>query len=217
VGNKEITCETIKSRFFNEAFADPLMDNTMRGYWCEFMLAEALGESCKTVGLGWHPWDLQIGDESEAYPARLRIQVKNSARLQPWNRQTGKVSNCKYSLKWRKRPEYFEIDNPNVPCEPEGFMCDLYILCHHPVEDFKIADHRDPQQWRFYVLPVVGPNLSITDSELQNMRAKLSGNGKSASTDRQPHTLEQGIRGRPAIRALKISELSVDSLWACLA
>ncbi len=211
-----VSSDAIKKRFLKEAFSDRLMDNTMRGFWCEFMLAEALGSTCKPVGLGWHPWDLQIGDDEEAYPKRLRIQAKNSARLQPWNRATGKITQSQYSLTWRQRPYYFDRDFPNVPCETEGFMCEVYILCHHPITDLSIADHRDPAQWQFYLLPVVGTNCAVTDSELGWMQDKLTKTGKNSSTIRQPHTLQQGIRDRPAIRPIGISELSIEALWKCL-
>ena len=28
----------------------------------------------------------------------------------------------------------------------------LYLFAHHPIERSKHSDHRDPQQWDFYVL-----------------------------------------------------------------
>ena len=188
------------------------MDNTVRGLWCEFMVAEALGQQCKAVGFAWHPWDLQFGDNKDLFPDRIRIQVKNSARLQSWHETSGKVTDCKFGLTWRKRPEYFAKDFPDTPCEDQGFMCDLFILCHHPGLTLTQTDHRDPTQWEFFLLPTRGPNIAVTKAEIAGLRTKISEPKASARTERQPHTLIKGIRGRPPIKPLGINELTLANI-----
>lgn len=205
--------DDVKSRFFREAFSRPLLDNTLRGLWCEFMLCEALGPACRAVGLAWHPWDLQIGPDTADVPDRVRIQVKNSAVLQTWNEQEGKPSSPLFNLTWRRRPSYFERTHREVPCESEGFLCDLFILCLHPVADWQAADHRDPLQWVFYLLPVVGAGGAVSDAERAALRRSFAAKGRPSSTQRRPGTLEAGIRGRPAIRPLRIDELSIDQVY----
>lgn len=204
-----ISVDKIRTRMMDGLFSQDLMDNTFRGIWCEYMVAEALGPECKTVGAGWHAWDLQIGENQQDYPDRIRIQVKNSARLQPWNKPTLKETNCAFQLTWRKRPYYFQEYNKRVPCEPFGFLCDVYVLCWH--NEVEHADHRDLSQWRFFVVPVKGPNKGVTENELKYTRDK-SGNSKSVSFQRRPDTLKEGIRGRPPIQPIGIDELSVDRI-----
>ena len=177
------------------------------------MVAEALGPECRIVSGGWHAWDLQIGPDEATFPQRLRIQVKNSARLQTWNAESGKLSETTFQLTYRRRPAYFARDFPGVPCEDVGFMCDLFILCHHPIEDPKLADHRDPNQWEFFILPVVGANPAVTELEIAYKKKFVEQTGKPSSTHRRPRTLVQGIRGRPRISPVSIDELSPDLLW----
>src|SRR4051794_40000142 len=88
----------IRERISSEIFDRKLMDNQMRGVWCEFMVAEALGPSCSVVSHGWHPWDLQIGAATAEFPERILIQVRNTARTQPWNKPLGIFSSCKWKL-----------------------------------------------------------------------------------------------------------------------
>lgn len=196
----------------DEAFGAPLMDNSMRGFWCEYMVAEALGSGCRTVGLGWNLWDLQFGNRGESFPHRIRIQVKNSARTQTWNRERGILSATSFNLDWRRKPAYFERDFPDVECEDQGFMCDAFVLCHHGEHDFAKADHREPAQWDFYILPVAGPNCAVTSTEFSYLREKISNGSTRATTVRRPGTLSLGIRGRPAVHPLKISQLSCKLL-----
>jgi hypothetical protein len=207
-----LTAKDVEARFFREAFGRPLLDNTLRGLWCEFMLCEALGHGCRPVGLAWHPWDLQIGPNEADFPERIRIQVKNSAALQTWNEARGTTSAPLFNLAWRRCPQDFRATHPETPCEAEGFLCDLFILCHHPVTDWAVADHREPGQWRFYLLPVLGPFCAVSDAEKSALRASLAASGRPASTQRRPGTLEAGIRGRPPVGALKVEEVTVEAI-----
>ncbi len=175
------------------------------------MIAEALGPECASTGLSW---DLQIGDSRAMFPERIRIQVKNSASLQSWNQANGQITDPLFSLTWRKKPYYFERDNPGIPCETEGFLCDLFILCHHPVTDIATADHREPDQWNFYLLPVHGPSSAVTEAELQWAQKKLKETGRNSSTQRRPSTLRSGIRGRRPCEPIGVSDLSIDSIRA---
>lgn len=205
--------ENIRQRFVDEFIGGRLIDNNLRGYWCEAMVAEALGEECSLVSGGWHAWDLQIGASSAACPERIRIQVKNSANLQTW--QSGKAarSDPSFKLTYRRKPSYFDRDFPELPCENQGFLCDVFILCLHMWENegaIDRADHRDPKQWQFYVCPVVGPNCSVSNQELKRLDDKVTAGSRSASLLRKPKTLEQGIRGRKPILPVGITDLTVD-------
>lgn len=195
-----------------EAFGTRLMENSMRGIWCEYMIAEAIGPQCRPVSAGWHAWDLEVGDAGAGFPERIRIQVKNSARLQTWNVRSGKSSDCKFDLKYRKRPAGFEQTNPGMACEETGFLCDLFILCLHDCEDWRTADQTDPFQWKFYLLPVVGGNCAVTRSELDAAQQRVLATGRPATCIRHPRTMEAGIRGRPPVKPVGIEALSVATI-----
>lgn len=189
----------------------PILDNTIRGYFCEFMVAEALGKTCISVGAGWNAWDLQLGPSNQSFPKRIRIQVKNTAALQLWSKDDGRLSDCSWNLTYRKLPAYFNRDNPTTQCEAEGFLCDVFILCHHPNIDKSIADQTNPSQWRFYIAPVVGPYNSVSESELAWLQKKSQAQTK-ATLVRKPKTLEIGIRGRAPIKPLSFQELTIFEL-----
>lgn len=211
-----VTSDQIKKRMFDEVFDQTLMDNTFRGFWCEYMIAEALGKDCKAVGAGWNAWDLQIGESEDEFPKRVRIQVKNSARLQIWNRSTGKLSDCQFNLTFRKRPDYFARDTPNTPCEEYGFLCDLYILCLHKEDNVNEADQTDPKQWVFYLVPVVGEFSAVTPAERAYALDQCRQYGKRSSCIRKPGTLEKGIRGRPPVLPIGIDDLNINSVYKSL-
>jgi hypothetical protein len=212
-----ISSQQIKKRMVVELFSRKLLDNTMRGYWCESMVAEALGPECKTISAGWHAWDLQIGGDSDTFPDRIRIQIKNSAKLQPWNINNGKISECQFDLKLRKKHFYFDNHNPGIACEDIGFLCDLFILCLHDETNMEIVDHLDPMQWKFFLVPVAGPRVAITEKEIACAVEKVKTTGKPATCTRRPETLERGIRGRPPICPIDIRQLSVGSVRKALA
>jgi hypothetical protein len=195
-----LTIQQLTDRYIKEFLGSPILDNTLRGYWLEVMLAEALGPRCRLVSAGWHLWDLQFGPSDRECPARIRIQVRNTAALQTWSK--GVTSACQWILASRPAPAYFGRDHPHVPCESAGYLCDVFILAHHPGSDPTKADHRDPYQWRFFVVPVT-PRHRLFPLDIPY----------AAGRDRwsyivRPETLERGIRGRPPVPAVSIDMLS---------
>jgi len=132
------------------------------------MAAEALGPNCRIVSGDWNAWGLELGDCSKEYPDRVRIQVKNAARTQSWHRRSQRLTKCKWSRTLRNKPNFFDEYNPGIPCEEYGFLCDAFILCHHPIEDWSRADHRVVDQWDFFIVPVTKRhsiyNVVIPDS-----------------------------------------------------
>lgn len=184
-------------------FGERLIDNNFRGPWTEYMVAEALGEECEVVSHAWHAWDLQIGDTQSAFPDRIRIQVKNTARLQTWHRPGGKLTDCQWKLELRPKPNYFDAYNPGAPCEDYGYLCDLFVLCHHPLEDFDTADHRNPHQWNFYLVPV---------TENHDVFPLKRRQAKNCSYTVVPDSLRKGIRRRPPIEPLTFNELTPSAI-----
>lgn len=208
--------EAITKRLVHSLLNENILDNTIRGIWCEFMVAEALGPRCLAVGAGWHAWDLQIGNGEDSFPDRIRIQVKTSAKLQIWHTSTDKPTDCLFNLTYRNRPNYFEKDFKGIPCEGVGFMCDLFVLCYHPHTDPKETDQLDPDQWLFYLVPVVGPFSAVTESEHNWAAEKLARVGRPVTCMRKPGTLERGIRGRPPVSPLGFKQLTIEAVRAAL-
>ncbi|SEW22802.1 hypothetical protein SAMN05444851_2297 [Aliiroseovarius sediminilitoris] len=211
-----ISIQQIQNRLNDHLFKDRILDNSFRGFWCEAMVAQALGQRCAIVGDGWFPWDLQIGPLTANFPDRVRVQVKNTARLQPWNLHDGIQSKASFNLTYRNLPKSLRFEERGIPCESRGFLCDAFILCEHPENDPRRANQKDPSQWRFYVLPVRGPNSAVTETEMQYLEGRLAAGSTSASTQRHPRTLAKGIRGRPQIHSIGIAELTLRNLKQAL-
>lgn len=200
--HKIAALRTIIAKLNADLYGRELIQNTLRGIFAEYMVAEALGPECRIVSDAWNAWDLELGDRQAAYPQRIRIQVKNTARTQTWHKRTGKLTDCQWSLSMRNRPKYFTRDNPGIPCEDYGYLCDAFILCHHPQEDWTIADHRDLDQWEFYVVPVT-PHHNLFP-----LLAPATLPGKPRSYTVLPSTLRKGIRGRPPLKPVGYMELT---------
>lgn len=187
-----------------DIFDSRLMQNNLRGIWAEYMVADALGRNCSIVSQSWNAWDLQFGDPASEYPNRIRIQVKNTARTQVWHQATRRLTDCQWSLALRNKSAFFDRDNPGVQCEDYGFLCDVFVLCHHFIEDWKVADHRDARQWRFFVVPVT------LEHSIYRIVVPETSPRKSKTYTVVPASLKKWIRGRPPIRGISIEELTED-------
>lgn len=211
-----LTPDRIRTRLVTEFLSAPILENALRGYLCEAMLAEQLGPLCRITSHGWAPWDLEIGPRTGTCPDRIRIQVKNSARLQTWHAEGHPASDSLFNLTWRHRPSYWMRDAADVPCEEEGFLCDLFALCHHPVEDRTLADQTDPAQWQVYLLAADPACGHVTTGEIAACRATLARTGRPSSAQRRPATLAQGIRGRRDARPIPLVSLTLADVAKAL-
>lgn len=198
--NLEIT-ERVQRRLTNDLFNRPIIDNNLRGIWVEYLVAESLGPGCAIVSGGWNVWDLQFGGTTAEYPERIRIQVKNTASIQTWHTGTTATS-CQWQLTMRNRPAYFERQYPSLPCESYGYLCDVFVLCHHPETDRTKADHRDPLQWDFYVVPVTAVHSIFP------VFPKPEGPKGRSSYTVVPASLKKGIRGRPPILPARFDQMT---------
>ena len=191
-----LTPDGIRQRVTREYFDLHVIDNNLRGYWCEAMVAEAIGPECRICSGGWAPWDLEIGASTRAFPHRIRIQVKNSARMQTWHVPTSQPSEPVFNLSYRTLPTYWQRDNPDRQCEPQGFLCDIFVLCYHGLDDAETVDQRDPEQWQVFLLGATPRYGDITDAEFLACQKKLQTTGLPSSLQRRPSTMVKGIRGR---------------------
>jgi len=105
----------------------------------------SLGPAWKHVGLGWHPWDLQLGTGRD----RLRLQVKQTAARQLW----GLTKSHSLSFGWKSHaPAEFDRYNPGETIESEGWFCEGFVFGIHDGTDPAKIDQVDPAQWQFMVI-----------------------------------------------------------------
>ena len=112
------------------------MPDALRDHYAEGLVYLALSGSAPQAG--WrlaaeeNPWDLENDDH-------CHVQVKQSAAL-----PSG--SNGKNPGK----PQALSFD---IHPGKKGRQTHIYVFAWHPESDPDLADHRDPGQWRFCVMP----------------------------------------------------------------
>ena len=113
-----------------------LMPDALREIYAECLVYLALSGSAPQAG--WRlaregdPWDLENDDH-------CHVQVKQSAAL-----PSG--SNGKNPGK----PQALSFD---IHPGKKGRQTHIYVFTWHPESNPDVADHRDPDQWRFCVMP----------------------------------------------------------------
>ena len=122
----------------NAAFGKPLITNVLRAQVVEAMIALALEPDWQWCGADYAPCDFERADG-------LRLEVKQSAARQSWS--TDKPSRAIFDVAARTGR-----NEAHGWVEEYGRAAHIYVFAHHPIFDDS-ADHRDPLQWQFYVVP----------------------------------------------------------------
>lgn len=135
-GNVQIV-EAMASK---SAFGSPLVTNTFRGLIAEAIVSLALGQNWRWCSSDYQAWDFENDDGA-------RLEVKQSAARQTWARTPGKPSSCRFDIK----PRFGRFEGLEWVSDP-GRQAHIYVFAHHFVDEDS-ADHRDPDQWDFYVIP----------------------------------------------------------------
>lgn len=132
-GPAEVVAKVVEA-----AFGRPLVTNVLRAQLVEAMIALVLEPTWIWCAANYAPCDFERADG-------LRLEVKQSAARQSWS--TDKPSKA-----------IFDVAVRTGRYEPHGWVGEygraahLYVFAHHPTFD-DTADHRDPAQWLFYVVP----------------------------------------------------------------
>jgi hypothetical protein len=133
------TVEEIVERASAELFKRKLLTNIHRAVIVEAIVAAALEPEWQWCSADYASCDFRRGD--------VRLEVKQSASLQSWNASTLKPSKCAFDI--AERTGEWE---DGVTWKPgHGRNADVYLLCHHPLVSTE-ADHREANQWRFFVV-----------------------------------------------------------------
>ena len=141
-----LVVQSLNERFYSQ----PLIDNVYRGDYVETLILFALGDGWEAVG-GWGSWDLEKGVDG------VRVEVKQSAALQTWWKQTGiKKSSPSFSIT-PKTGYYTDSTDAakwvDLPGGKRVRPADIYIFAWHPEQEPGVADHHNPGQWEFFVAP----------------------------------------------------------------
>ncbi len=140
-------------------FDVPIMGNLYRPDYVERMVALGLGEDFELTSSDWAGWDIEHKLNSRDWPAwdiehtpEFRIEVKQSAAFQTWTDRSPDGKPGKGSFDIAPRTGYFpRSGGPFV--EKAGRLSHVYILAWHPIEKRAEVDQRDPDQWRFFIIP----------------------------------------------------------------
>ena len=152
------------TRLAQRLLGTPLIRNSIRGELVEEMVAVALEPQWTLCGGDWGSCDLS----QVAGP--LRIQVKQSAARQSWHAVMSPTPRPCFSIAAKTG----RWEGPTWIAEPSR-NAEIFIFAWHPVAD-ATADHRDPAQWLFHVVPetALPPQKSISLAVLQRLVAPVS-------------------------------------------
>jgi hypothetical protein len=159
-GGSILTADQIVARAADAAFGRPLIVNNLRGLVVEVIVDSVLSSEWIWCAGDWAGWDFEHADGT-------RVQVKQSAAKQSWTARPKQASSPRFDISsstghWEEGAKW--VASP-------GRLAHIYLFAYHPIlED--TADHRDPAQWTFYVVPT--PDLPVAKTISLARIAQLS-------------------------------------------
>lgn len=135
------TRDEIVERTITASFGSKLVTNMHRGPLVEAMVAFAIEPDWSWCSHDYNAWDF-------VHHSGLRLEVRQSAAWQSWSRPGSRPSRCSFDIRDRKG----SYDQGTTWIEKAGRHAQIYLFAHHPLVG-DAADHREPEQWRFYVVP----------------------------------------------------------------
>ena len=181
-------------RLVDRVYNQPLIGNVERGAYVECLIELALSELrppwSLTAGT-WDAWDLWQAE------SHARIEVKQSAALQTWpapNDAPSAGASPRFDI--APRSGYWGADGW-VASEPPQRPADLYVMAWHAETDSSIADHRLPEQWRFYVVP----EHRLPPGQKGIGLGPLSRLAGACGFDELAETVERAMAELPALKA----------------
>jgi hypothetical protein len=136
------TIDELRAAVNATQYGKPVVANHFRGPLLEELVAFALCPAgWRRTAVDWGGWDFE--DDG------TQIEVKQTAARQTWDATRTIDRKSRFDI----APRSYQIDSTGWVKLPEPRrLANLYIFAHHPVIDDTV-DHRDPAQWRFYVVP----------------------------------------------------------------
>jgi hypothetical protein len=134
----------IALRLAAKLFDQRLIQNQFRSAYIEAMIGPYLEpDGWRYVGDGWSGWDFERG----AHP-KDRLEVKQSAAHQTWSDARNIQTRGAFDIRARKG--YFFEGGTKFAGIP-GRCAGVYVFAWNPIFGAN-TDHRDPNQWEFYVV-----------------------------------------------------------------
>jgi hypothetical protein len=154
-----LNANEIAKKAGDAAFGNPLVENSWRSHVVETIVESVLSPKWKWCAEAWS------GRDFDHVETGLWLEVKQSAAKQSWKGTPKRSSQPKFSIKTAK-VHWTDGVNP----KPLAGRAEIYVFAYHPRKDDK-ADHRDPLQWTFYVVPT----RDLPEAKSISL-SKLSGN-----------------------------------------
>jgi hypothetical protein len=131
-------------RLATKLFDCRLIQNQYRSAYIEAMIEPYLApDGWRYVGDGWSGWDFERGVNVED-----RLEVKQSAAQQTWSEARNVATRGAFDI--AARTGYYSEGGTKYANIP-GRCAGIYVLAWNPVFGAD-TDHRDPNQWEFYVV-----------------------------------------------------------------
>ena len=125
-------------------YEKPLIDNVYRSDYVEWLVVLTIGSGWKLTW-DWAPWDCKHKSN------KARLEVKQSAVRQPWDCETlAPRRSPRFDIKPRKY--FWTEDGETKPVNPPRRLANIYVFAWHDERRHGCADHRDANQWVFYVV-----------------------------------------------------------------
>lgn len=142
-GDEHIVFEDMPTGYLLQDFwawnSSNLLNNTLRGSYCEFIVSAAIGADLSGVNDDWTPYDILMESEN------IRIEVKSASYLQAW--EQSKLSTIQFSIRptraWSPQTGY---GNETVR------QSDVYVFCLYKETVREQADPLVLDGWDFYVI-----------------------------------------------------------------
>ena len=124
----------------------PVMNNVYRANYVECLIAFTIGNDwwlTWTQGWDWAAWDCQ-------HTSGARLEIKQAAVRQSWDREApARRRTPRFDI--ADRTGYWTQDGSRWVNSP-GRPADLYVFAWHDEGRVGYADHRDTNQWLFFVV-----------------------------------------------------------------
>ncbi len=138
--------EVIVEQLVRRVYGQPLIENVYRSDYMEYMVAMALGDAWRLTP-PWVSWDLEHG------ASRVRVEVKQSAARQTWTEPpVAKEHPRRPRFDITPQQGYYLNGDADWVSTPLQRQADIYVFAWHPEREEQLADHRCPEQWRFFVV-----------------------------------------------------------------
>lgn len=139
----DFSTEDVVRRASQAAFGKPLVANMLRGHLVEAMISLALSPDWAWCGGDYAGWDFENA-------CGVRLEIKQSAVRQSWAPPAKGAAAPRFDI----RPRTGFWRDGAVWVEQPGRLAHGYVFAWHG-EQTHTADHRDPVQWRFFVVATV--------------------------------------------------------------